>query len=108
MRQAVEELLCAVAEQLGPIQSGSEWYLFGSVEKNFQQSFDIDVLILCQNDEQADNLRRAIDPDQFPLPLDLSLMTFAEATQVDAVQSQNARLIYPRSVAIHRVQVSPF
>lgn len=95
IRQTVEELLCAVAEQLGSIQSGSEWYLFGSVEKNVPQSFDIDVLILCQNDEQADNLRQAIDPDQLPLPLDLSLMTFSEASQVDAVQSQNARLIYP-------------
>ena len=108
MRQAVEELLCAVAEQLGPLQSGSEWYLFGSVERNFPQSFDIDVLILCQNDEQADNLRRAIDPDQFPLPLDLSLMTFSEAAQVGAVQSQNARLIYPRYVAIHRCRGASF
>lgn len=96
MREAIEDLLCTAAEQLGPIQSDSEWYLFGSVEKNSPQSFDIDVLILCQNDEQADNLRRAIDPDQFPLPLDLSLMTFSEATQIDAVRSQNARLVYPR------------
>lgn len=100
MRQSVEELLCAVAELLGPTKSGSEWYLFGSVEKNSLQSFDIDVLILCENDEQADNLRKAIDPDQFPLPLDLSLMTFSEASQVSAVKRQSARLIYPRTVAI--------
>ncbi|WP_134095296.1 hypothetical protein [Novosphingobium sp. PhB55] len=96
MRKAVEELLCTVAEQLGPIQSGSEWYLFGSVERNAPIAFDIDLLILCHSNEQADNLRRAIDHDEFPLPLDLSLMTFSEAAQVDAVRSQNARLIHPR------------
>lgn len=96
MRNSVEEMLCNIADRLGPIQSGSEWYLFGSVEKNAPISFDIDVLILCQNDEQADSLRRAIDPDQLPLPLDLSLMTFTEAAQVDAIRSQNARLIHPR------------
>lgn len=96
MRLIIEDLLCTVAERLGPIQSGSEWYLFGSVEKNSPNPFDIDVLILCENDEQADNLRWAINPDEFPLPLDLSLMTFPEAAQVNAVQSQNARLIHPR------------
>lgn len=98
MRSSIEDLLYSVAEQLGPIQCGSEWYLFGSVEQNSPDPSDIDVLILCESDEQADKLRQAIDPDAFPLPLDLSLMTFLEASQVDAVKSQNARLICPRRI----------
>ena len=44
---------------------------------------------------QAGALRQAIDPDSLPLPLHLSLLTYAEAMEVDAVRIQHASRIYP-------------
>jgi predicted nucleotidyltransferase len=95
MRERVVRALLDLAERLGSIQDGSEWYLFGSVDRDEPAASDIDLLILCTSDEQADALRREIDPDDLPLPLDLALMTFGEAAQVDAVRTQSARLIHP-------------
>lgn len=95
MRQRVVRALLDLAQHLGPIQDGSEWYLFGSVDRDEPAAGDIDLLILCTSDQQADELRGAIDPDSLALPLDLGLMTFGEAVQVDAVRTQNARLIHP-------------
>lgn len=96
MRERVVKALLKIARRLDSIQDGSEWYLFGSVDRDDTAASDIDLLILCTSDKQADILRREIDPDDFSLPLDLSLMTFAEAAQVDIVHIQHARLIHPR------------
>lgn len=94
-RQRVVDALLDLADRLGPAQHGTEWYLFGSLDRNEAGASDIDLLILCLTDQQADLLRRDIDPDCLPLPLDLLLMTFDEAAQVDAVSAQGAQLIYP-------------
>jgi hypothetical protein len=95
IRERVVKALLALAQRLGSIQDGTEWYLFGSVDRDEPAASDIDLLILCMTDQQADALRREIDPDDLPLPLDLGLMTFGEAGQVDAVHTQGARLIHP-------------
>jgi len=86
-----------LAEGLGLISNGSEWYLFGSVSRCDPDASDIDLIILCRSDAQADALRQAINLDCLALPLDLGLMTFDEAAQVDAIRTQGAWLIYPRT-----------
>lgn len=96
-RERCVKAIVDLAERLGSIQDGSEWYLFGSVDRDEPAASDIDLLILCTVDGQADALRREINPDDLPLPLDLGLMTFDEAAQVDAVRTQRARLIYPHT-----------
>jgi len=96
MRERVVKALLEIAQRLGSIQDGTEWYIFGSVDRDETAASDIDLLILCTSDAQADTLRRALDPYDLPLPLDLGLMTFGEACQVNAVHIQNARLIHPR------------
>ncbi len=72
---------------------GSQWYLFGSVNRGAQHPEDIDVLILCNSDQQADTLRRLIDHASLSLPLHLSLMTFDEASAIAAVRMQGGTLL---------------
>ncbi len=56
---------------------------------------DIDLLVLCSNDEQTDQLRLAIDPDVCLLPLHIALMTYEEAAECDAGCRQNSHAIFP-------------
>ncbi|AVG16044.1 hypothetical protein CFN79_09365 [Chromobacterium vaccinii] len=95
IRQHVIASLLELAASLGPEAEGTEWHLFGSVDRDEPDAADIDLMILCTGDEQADTLRRAIDPDAFLLPLHLALMTFDEAAEVDAVRTQRSSAIFP-------------
>ncbi len=95
--EAVVTAVCEIAETLGSICNGSEWYLFGSVARCSPSPSDIDLMILCISDQQADTLRRAIDPDVLAVPIHLCLFTFDEAQEIDAVQVQGAEKIFPRS-----------
>lgn len=84
-----------LAEQLGALSKGSEWFIFGSVMRGDPNAADIDLMILCSSDTQADALRRAIDPDSLSLPIDLAFLTYSEAQEVNAVEVQQAERIYP-------------
>lgn len=95
IRQRVVASLRDLAISLGPKADGTEWHLFGSVDRNEPNAVDIDLMILCKSDDQADALRRAIDPDALALPLHLALMRFDEAAEVDAVRVQRSQAIFP-------------
>ena len=84
-----------IAWSLGAIAEGTQWHLFGSVERDEAGAADIDLLILCKSDEQADALRREIDPDALELPIHLAFMTFDEAAAIDATAVQQSRAIIP-------------
>lgn len=89
------DALVVLAGQLGAVAAGTEWYLFGSMDREEEFCSDVDLLILCGTAAQADALRAAIDPDQLGRPIDLSLMTFEEEREISAVTFQAARKIYP-------------
>jgi predicted nucleotidyltransferase len=95
IRQTVIAGLRQIAFSLGPTAVGTEWHLFGSVERDEQDAEDIDLMIFCNSDEQADSLRGAIDPDSLVLPLHVCFLTFGEAAEIDAVRAQRSRIIYP-------------
>lgn len=95
IRQRVVANLRELATSLGPEADGTEWHLFGSVDRDEPNAADIDLMILCKSDDQADALRRTIDPEGLALPLHLALMTFDEAIEVDAVRVQRSRVIFP-------------
>jgi predicted nucleotidyltransferase len=92
-RSNVIASLKELASSLGTAASGTEWHLFGSVNQGVQGASDIDLMIFCESDVQADLLRHMIDADSLPLPLHLSLMTFNEATTINAVSIQRGTLI---------------
>lgn len=89
------DALATLAGQLGSVAAGTEWYLFGSMDREEEFSSDVDLLILCGTAAQADALRAAINTDQLGRPIDLSLMTFDEEREIGAVALQAARKIYP-------------
>lgn len=84
-----------IAEQISQECIGSEWYLFGSVARGSATPSDIDLMILCVDNGQADALRNLIDQDVLALPIHLSLLTFEEAEEINAVKAQQAEKIYP-------------
>jgi hypothetical protein len=84
-----------VAASIGQAGEGAEWYLFGSVYENVQNAADIDLLILCVDDIQADTLRLILDSTVFSLPLHLALLTYDEAAEIDAVTVQRGHIIFP-------------
>lgn len=92
-RAAAIEALGELQHHLGMVAAGTQWYLFGSVDRDERAASDIDLMILCEDDAQADAIRLTIDAEMLPLSLDLALMTYAEAAEVDAVAKQRARRI---------------
>jgi predicted nucleotidyltransferase len=84
-----------LASALGPLVDDTEWYLFGSIERDEAGAADIDLLVLCPSDERADRLRAAIAENVLGIPLDLSLMTFDEEREVRAIALQRAIRIVP-------------
>lgn len=94
-RQQVVASLHELAVSLGSKVEGSEWYLFGSIDRDEISAADIDLMILCKTDSQADALRQAIDVNVFMLPIHLALLTFDEEIQIGAVRMQRGSAIFP-------------
>jgi predicted nucleotidyltransferase len=94
IRYSVIAALKELAGLLGPVAQGTEWHLFGSVNRDELDASDIDLMILCTSDAQADILRQAIDPDSLSLPLHLALLTFSEAAAIDATSVQQSTVIF--------------
>lgn len=95
IRDRIVRGLRDLASSLGPETEGTQWHLFGSVDRDESDAADIDLLILCKSDKQADYLRQVIDPDALELPLHLSFMTFDEAAAIGAIGIQRSRQIIP-------------
>lgn len=94
-RRGAIEALIDIASRIGSSCKGSEWYLFGSIVRGDLAPNDIDLMILCVDHAQADLLRDAINTDALDLPLDLSLLTFEEAVEIDAIGQQKALKFFP-------------
>ena len=95
IRQQVITSLRELAASLGAEVDGTQWYLFGSVDRNEPDAADIDLMVLCKSNDQADTLRQSIDSDALVLPLHLALLTFEEAAEIDAVSIQCGHSIFP-------------
>jgi len=93
IRDRVAAELIDLSNRMQPITFGTEWYLFGSVDRNEPDASDIDLIIICKNDSQADDLRRQIDTDAFSPSLDLSIFTYEEALFSRVLTLQRASLI---------------
>lgn len=95
IRERVIAILRELAVALGPMAAGTEWHLFGSIDRDELDAADIDLMILCTDDDQADTLRRAIDPDVHFPPIHLALLTFDEAVEINAAHAQRSSVIFP-------------
>ncbi len=93
-RSCIINDLKELAVSLGSIANGTEWHLFGSVNKGDPYPSDIDLMIFCENDLQSDKLRYLIDLDSFRLPIHLSLLTFDEAKVINAAFVQRSTAVF--------------
>jgi predicted nucleotidyltransferase len=106
-RRAAVEALIDIASGIGSSCRGSEWYLFGSIARGDLAPNDIDLMILCVDHAQADLLRAAINIDALDLPLDLSLLTFEEAVEIDAIGQQKAQKFFPDCLVVGKEAERP-
>lgn len=93
-RASVITKLREVAYSLGSFATNTEWHLFGSVNRDEANPSDIDLMIFCRNDKQADGLRKVIPPDIFELPLHISFFTFEEADSINVASTQNSTAVF--------------
>ena len=72
----------------------SKWYIFGSATQGVTRAADIDILVICRNDEEADRLRKTCNSFYFRKPLDFSILTEQEESEVQFVERQNCIRIF--------------
>ena len=66
----------------------ANWYLFGSTQERLSDAADIDLLVICQTNDMADAVRRAVDVDELARPIHLSILTQAEEVEIRFVKRQ--------------------
>ena len=90
VRQRIVNSLRDLAVSFGQSADGTQWHFFGSVNRDETRAEDIDLMILCKSDDQADIHRRIIDTDALELPLHLALLTFEEAIEAYVARVQQS------------------
>lgn len=68
-------------------------YLFGSALRANSMWSDIDILVVCERDEDGQLARESLSNLCMLYPIDLIVMTFEEEAEFDFVQSENCRQI---------------
>ena len=71
------------------------WYLFGSALRDVVLAADIDVLVLCETDEEVVSVRAELKSLCQALPMHLFLLTRAEDAELGFVSGQGCVQIYP-------------
>lgn len=82
------EALLAVARMLAVEAPDMRLYGFGSYFRGAVAFGDIDVLVVCPDDTQADLARNAMRALCATWPIDLLILTSAEADETDFVVKQ--------------------
>lgn len=78
----------SLAIQINADIGGANWYLFGSARGGLSTVSDIDLVVICLTDSMADEVRRAVDVDQFARPIHLSILTDAEEAEIGFLDKQ--------------------
>jgi len=68
--------------------NGAKWYLFGSALNNPNTAADIDLVIVCASDEDADLIRHKINSSDSHRPIHPSIFTYVEAIEMNLAQSK--------------------
>lgn len=87
-RPPLEGELRMIADAVGTKVNLSRWYLFGSALERPQVAADIDVVVICGSDADADAIRRFVNAYEIYPPLHLSILTEEEEAEIDFVARQ--------------------
>ena len=93
MKEIVDELR-AVLTSSGREFGATKWYIFGSASRSRKYAADIDLLVICANDEVADHLRSIFSRYNFHRPMDLSILTEQEEEEISFVERQHCIRIF--------------
>jgi predicted nucleotidyltransferase len=94
----VEELIRqmrALAEKADVTIGNTRWYLFGSAICDPVRAADVDLLVVCRDPSDADAIRRTAGELVFYKPVDLSILTEDEETEVSFVANQRCVRVFP-------------
>jgi hypothetical protein len=72
----------------------ARWYLFGSASEDPSAAADVDVLVVCNSDADADAIRRLVDAIEFYRPLHLSILTEDEEREIGLAERQGCIHVY--------------
>lgn len=72
------------------VTPNSSWYYFGSILSDKTSIGDIDLLVVCDRDEDCQRIRLELAPICSRFPIHLQLMTVAEEKEVDFIRTVNA------------------
>ncbi len=92
----VEMQILNTANWLSQSISGLSWYLFGSTLKNISRANDIDILITYNQDQESTMIREHLKSFVFTLPVHLVLLTEQEELELEFVQTQGCKRIFPQ------------
>jgi hypothetical protein len=85
--RAVDEAIREAAERLPDVA----WYGFGSFFQGATAYGDIDILAVCPDPETGVAARAALSALCAAWPVDLTIMTYAEADETDFVLAQGCQ-----------------
>jgi hypothetical protein len=85
------------AHRIGQLSPNAAWYLFGSTLESFQDASDIDILILCDDDEAAAVVRHELQDACLNFPLHLFLLTRQEEAELNFIAQERCMKVYPNN-----------
>jgi predicted nucleotidyltransferase len=89
------ERLRSEVVSIGQEVPNTTWFLFGSAALGAPAPSDVDVLVLCSGDEEAMAVRYRLADACLRFPLHLLVLTQEEERELDFIETQSCRRIYP-------------
>jgi predicted nucleotidyltransferase len=77
-----------LAQRLSKTAPGCRCYLFGSARTNLRTAADVDLLVVCESDDEADAIRHLASACELYPPLHISIYTKEEEMEGDFVNKQ--------------------
>ncbi|MGH8243272.1 MAG: hypothetical protein ACRETY_07990 [Steroidobacteraceae bacterium] len=92
---ALPEVL-AYLEQVRAAIAGAQTFLFGSITTGRRPAGDLDVLVVCADEADSARARIIMSPPCTYFPVHLTIMTFAEETDLDFIAGVGAIEVHRR------------
>lgn len=102
-------IIAEIIEKIGRLATCGELraYLFGSARHRDSVWSDIDILIICEVDEDGQLARESLSDLCMLYPIDLVIMTSQEEAEFDFIRSENGQEIATSRVSPFAKSVPP-
>lgn len=90
----IKQELVVIGNMLSPKIKKVDCYLFGSILRNPVLANDIDILIIYENENQIDIIKKAFRDLLINFPVHMSYFTHEEVKELNFIRQQNAKKIF--------------